>query len=1128
MLDQSFSGLCTRMQGKSVTRGWDAVVTMNRTKVNALLEQQYIARFNKNSFIPRISGEYPIDHSGYAVLEMSGLLLSQPRLSFENASLTNSRARLTFDVEAGTVNQRLDVPGYPARVTSSFVVSPQQGYKVFADIDLSKTIGLVEKLGRVIIDLGQAVNFTSNLVEGDLAQAALGNFFHQLYSSYPPEISVYVLGMLDFDDDDKLVPREWEIRTQKAPGGADVLSDSYGDGGVVLFIRTRNNPTNGSLPVDENQFAYHIPDDRNPGTGESIYSGSLILASRVVFDWFIEPFLMQGVGTNSRFQIENPSIDLSRSLRGVAGGIVLGDVEFKWHSGLSDTYTVTNPELTQISLADSAPARSFRVYPNNNLLSVRWNGVRQNRFLLEMYNPIAIPPRHYHSFDVKFMIDVSVDYKVSVNPDTSVSSFHFLSGAYAKCPVDWSALPGNLPEESAELFQQNVNVPLQRIFQKLEQLELPDINVFHLNHLLFPEQNALLLTQAALPGDLFLVGHIDPKHTAFTLEPLFGRVKVGESLQFEIKQLGSRAQAVTWTVRGIDGSRSTGEISEGGRFTAPDAGLMEGVAVRNVVTASYRDGQTGELRQASALVVIVVEAMTITPSMLTIDVADASPVVLKASVLRDQALRWTLFGPGTLSPAGHSATYTPPAAIAERLLPVEIEAIAEETGDRVVASIVLLRGTFTLPVKPGFHPGLPTRASMQLRVADDEVEPDDVTWRVVAGEGTVDPRTGEFKAPDQIRSPYTVVQATLGGDGPLAHRGYSMIHLSDYARAPRWNKLQSFTLTSDSLSTRVLANGMQQVNVVVEVKPESDSNGNPVTISDEEWESIRLVTKTWAPFKQVGSEGVPDDPSPGAEKWGYSDTRNEFRQYQGSTGEATDTGRVQVRNGRTRTFYVQTRADEKMEFAAYMKGDNGTSYHSNEDGGSVTDKRLIEITPIPPTNYSDALYTLTPVRVAGGAHNDDDLETIDYYTLKLELHGSLIRLHSIEFETAKSMVQWESRQYAEDVCSFTGYARPGSQALNFDPLLYARMPDPGPPAPGEVDKRVRPDKTLKPGHSVPEGMFLISLHRCQYWNFDLGAEPDYTTGLRLRMYDIDGNRHGVIIEFKSNTDRNSLVAKKVT
>lgn len=399
---------------------------------------------------------------------------------------------------------------------------------------------------------------------------------------------------------------------------------------------------------------------------------------------------------------------------------------------------------------------------------------------------------------------------------------------------------------------------------------------------------------------------------------------------------------------------------------------------------------------------------------------------------------------------------------------------------------------------------------------------------MIAGGGSVDERTGEYTAPEQIRSPYALVQASIGNP-PLEHKGYSLIHLSDYARAPRWKALSSFTLTTDSLSTRVLANGMQQVNVVVEVKPESDADGNPVDISDEEWESIRLVTKEWAPLKQVGAQGVParpEDEGIAWDPWGYSNTRNEYRQYQGAADAPALVEDVPARNGRTRTFYVQTRAQNKLEIAAYLRGDNGLPYYSNESGGSVADKRLIEITPIAPPNFTSSLYTMTPTRVEGGQHNDDDMTTIDYYTLRLEMRDSLIRLKSAEFLSARSIVQWESRQFAEDACSFVGYAVYGSNVLNFDPLLYARMPDPGPPAPGEPDKRVRPAKTLKAGHQVPEGHLLFSLHRCEYWNFDIGCEPDYTSGLRLRLYDIDGNRHALKIRFNSITDRNSLVAER--
>ena len=53
-MNYSLDELTDRMQGKSVTLGWDALVFMNRAKVNSLLEQQYITRFNRKSFLKRI------------------------------------------------------------------------------------------------------------------------------------------------------------------------------------------------------------------------------------------------------------------------------------------------------------------------------------------------------------------------------------------------------------------------------------------------------------------------------------------------------------------------------------------------------------------------------------------------------------------------------------------------------------------------------------------------------------------------------------------------------------------------------------------------------------------------------------------------------------------------------------------------------------------------------------------------------------------------------------------------------------------------------------------------------------------------------------------------------------------
>jgi hypothetical protein len=78
-----------------------------------------------------------------------------------------------------------------------------------------------------------------------------------------------------------------------------------------------------------------------------------------------------------------------------------------------------------------------------------------------------------------------------------------------------------------------------------------------------------------------------------------------------------------------------------------------------------------------------------------------------------------------------------------------------------------------------------------------------------------------------------------------------------------------------------------------------------------------------------------------------------------------------------------------------------------------------------------------------------------------------------------------------------------------------------------MPENIKPKKELVPGKEVPNGELLISLHRCEYWNFDLGCEPDYTKGLTLIIHDVSGNRHRVRVNFKSPVNRNGLTFTKL-
>ncbi|CAI8904708.1 hypothetical protein [Pseudomonas serbica] len=1136
MSDQSFSGLCERMKGWSVTLGWDAVVAMSRTKVNSLLEQQYISRFksfeDRDRLLEKIYGSVNISDNGYSMLDLSGLILSPPRLSFENATLANSVARLTMEVESGTVTRRAAIPGYPSRVTDSFTVTPQQGFKVWMDIELIASTGHVGDQRRVIIDLGDAVNFSTNLLEDDSSKWALGRFLLERYKRLPEEHRVYELGMLDFNDDDFLVPREFQIRTQKAPPDNATLSEGGEGGAVVLFIRTRNNPTNGSTPTKDSDFPYLIPDDRDPVSGELLYSGALVLASRVVFDWFVEPRLLNLVGYGLGFEREMPSNYVARSLRAIAGRIP-GENFYRSWGDLLDNGEVENTSPIELPMFNTNAQLALRVGADSNCeLNCNWEGAQPLNFKVHTYKFPTGSKTEYIDSVVKPVLKCGL--KPGVDIGSNVVSFtpraDNVNQLIERLEADFFAGSARVPFHVIRALKLYFIPDLRGLMEVFNTVDIPDINVFHLSHLLFPQEQALKLTNVALPGDLFMVGHIDPKKTTFTLEPLFGRVKAGNTLQLTIKPLALRDTAVTWSAHNLAGDELPDAISRNGVFSAPDFAHLQALVEHYIITAAYT-ADDGTLREASALIAVVANSLSVTPSIATLDITTPGEtpetVKIRAMTLGTAPLTWTVredFGDLDVAPDGLSATYTLPEGVPEGAAGLVIIDVEDRAGDeKSSVSILWLGKYFTLPVVPGFHPGLPATASTQLRVADSDIEPDEIVWDLLAGDGTVGADTGLFTAPQIIETPYAVVQASLG-DGPRAHRGYGIIHLSNFARKAGWTELKSIRLTSDSVSTTLYSNGLQQVNVNVSVTPKDVGDGQPGLISDEEIGSIELLGKdqhnNWVPLPRVGLAGVPEGGG-----WGYSIDKNTFDQYPGGP-ELAVSGVVPRHAARTANYFVQSRLSGTLDIAASMRGDDGLLYFSTAVGEASEGERTITLGAKEPESFDSSIYTFSVKRAAGTDEpdenedgendgNDKDLSTIDYFVLELNVDHQKVKFKTVQLEAAKSIVQWESRQFDEDICSFTGYAFSGSNVLNFDPLLYARMPE-----------SVRPEKQVKPGMECPEGSFLISLHRCEYWNFDLNCEPDYTSGLKLIIHDVNGNMHRVQVNFKTPTNRNVLVAEK--
>jgi hypothetical protein len=1092
----SRDALLQQLKGRANTMGWGAIVSFNRTKANHLLAQQHIARFSTDSFLPAIRGSVQLE--GPETLELSGIILSAPRLSFENASLKDSMARLTMDIVGGTVTHYSNAPGSPSRALSSFNISEQHGYLLEADIELRKVVGGITKRSEVILDISKATEFTSNLIGLGVSPTLIGDFFKARFDALPTEQQVYSLGLLEFNADDLLAPKDFYILTQASPEGKNLKSDSYGDGAVVLFVRTKGNFYDGALPADESEFPYLIPDDKVPGEDRSMYSGSLLLSRQAVMHWFIAPYIKSFVGRGLSLELQDTPSDYR--LKAVAGSYSVGKID------------VTNPnwpgtihfikEDLAFTFVDNL---SVYISPDYRL-KVKWAGNSTERFRI-WEDRVGWWDSHRDTV-AYFTYDMELTFDTVLDAVTNTVSFR-RSGPYTASHSVEIQFTYTDPEKLREKAYEALEQVLQTMLDLFKTIDIPEINFFAINHLLFPEHNALILKEAYLPGDLAMFGEVDPALTSFSLKPLYATVKTGDSLQFEVVELRYRAGAanITWSVRDIDGSRSQGVITSGGSYTAPTVGQLEDKTTRNIVTATYTDPETGAERTASALVVVVSSAMAMTPALHAIDLRTPRNVTFKASTLTGNPLTWAALAPeqGSLTASGPEATYVPPATLPSgKFLPVKVEAIDSVTQARCSGTVLLINGVLPMDVRPAFHPGLAPAASLHMSLAGQAYDARSLQWSVAVGEGVVD-ATGNFKAPDVISQPYTVVQCSYF-DGVGTQSGYGVVHLSEIAPRAKWVEIRDFTVKQESGSAVLFANGLQQVKLRVAVKT-FDENNQEVFLTPSELNSMRLtVADTGDDLPYVGEQGVPPD-APEGRTWGVNESKNVYQYYPGTPSRRSGS---QALDGSGKYLYIQTRSSTPLRIAVALTRADQVEFNSTDNDGSEEKHNILKVLPVVEPIYTIDSYEFINVRAVGGEDNDYELNTVDYYYLRFKQESRYIRFISIEFDGPASMTQWESRQYAEEMGSYTGYARPGSRTLQFEQLLMQSIP-----------AESRPSLDVLPGKEPPAGAVLITLHRRSDFLFD--NLSDFDQPMKLKMIDEYGNVHRITVQFISPTDRNKLV-----
>lgn len=768
MSNHTVAELLAWMDGKSKTYGWDALVTYDKRKANELLHQQYVERFDQDSYIPLISTTLPA--STYTTHHLHGLKLSVPKLSFQNADLKTSRADLTLDMVGGTIISRLKAPGILERVDRLQQVLPVGGPQLTMTLSLDVTPGTVNQQN-VTMDISKGEDFRANFVIGELDQKAIGSMFKVMFQALTPAQKTFSLGSMSGELNDVLTPESFQLRTLAAPLADRRAEANYGDGAVMMFITFKGGRA-GSIPPtpdpnDPNGFRYLIPKD----DGGELYTGSMLLSNRVLFDKVIGGGLIKRLGHDTQFKAYDGTSDYAWSLRTVSGSIPMPDFDYRYRTG---GYAQCLVELQD-------PRFHFHFYTDLTVerdkggLLLSWG--RRNSAQGRVSFKDTVPPyEQSHLVDFHFTHDYRQHFDAVVDNSSGLVFF-------TRNPV----VPFDFETRSSRDFP-NVgeHLPLLKVAVSnkihalvdaaFSQFEMPSVDTFLTRNLLFPGTNALQLTNAYVPGDLALFGHIDPVRTSAFITPSQLLIEAGRQQQFQIVGGGTGQPSVLWSVRDTDGDTvDVGNISAKGLYTAPAASLLGNGYVTVLVTA---DGTLdGKPIKASALVSVVDSAVAVNPSYQVLSPQQA--VKLTAQTLDGSAPEWVgeKLKPDPDNP--HHRIYT--AAPRDSTQSFIIETIKVNSPGGAPKAITLLIESFpselTLRVSDSSDPET-GEVKLEVLVDGEILDPVEYEYvlKLLHGGGHLDAATGVYKEPNSTQASFAIVTVEIG-KGVSGYRGFIVLPL---------------------------------------------------------------------------------------------------------------------------------------------------------------------------------------------------------------------------------------------------------------------------------------------------------------------------------------------------------------
>jgi len=743
---------------ESRTNKWSAFVAYDRDQCNRLLRQEYIEKFDSDSYMPPIDDTYATGLTTWYWL--NDYQTDVARLSFENNPDENgnyvAEANMSMAIVGGTEIEMFTNAGGTAEVVKIGSYDPLDHPELKANRVLLKDIrGEVDQGGTVVLDLGDPATqrYTWELTGSRIEHVRRvgGAYFKRKFREADPERRTFKLGQLAHTEQEFLKPAKFKLRTVMEEGANVRNAANFGNGALELRIAMKGELEGGTPGED---WYYPIPNDM-PGI-----NASLMLSNQLFMRKIIAEAVVRAFGTSMN--------DL---------------VEFSGDTGLITNYQAKPESVASIKM----PPVSFDVVGHNGLIE----HVTLGAFPLKMYVDqdrkfglglgsdylgMGIAGGDAHggqivncvingrSHDLWLAIGMSGRYLLSIDEERKrlvikVESLNFDSFAYSPNADISLAVRNYLNNKNTEGGFRDDMAPVITgvVINMLNSIDA--IDLFVANSLLFNSTDAVEFQTVHTPGDFLSFASISPRLTTFAVEPQEKILSYGETFTFSTSPV---TPGVKWSVSNLDGTTAgAGTIdANSGRYIAPGLDQIEGTYKRVKITATG-GGSAGKPHISKALITIAARAITLNPLVQTCPASgeELQKRDFSASAMSG-ALKWTVIGEGTMpqtSPdRGNVYTAPPQQKFTDKTF--VIEQVKVETSQHSQTSYVVVTHNIQGLVMKIETQGLPPGQAQFSATSGNQELPAPPTWKCFpeTGAGTID-QTGLYKADPNSQHQFVII-----------------------------------------------------------------------------------------------------------------------------------------------------------------------------------------------------------------------------------------------------------------------------------------------------------------------------------------------------------------------------------